>query len=79
MSFQAYLDAIHRQTGMTPEQLKTAATKAKIYAPDMTATTLVDWLAEEFSLGRGHSMAVWAVWKDKGWVAAPSGGKKTRR
>lgn len=26
---------------------------------------------QEFDLGHGHSMAIWAAWKDKGWVQAP--------
>ncbi|MBK7908033.1 MAG: DUF4287 domain-containing protein [Gemmatimonadetes bacterium] len=76
MTFQAYLDAVRAKTGMTPEQLKTAATKAGVYSPGMTATTLLDWLAKEFALGRGHGMSVWAVWKSKGWVAAPAAKKK---
>jgi hypothetical protein len=71
MTFQAYLDAIKAKTGKTPEQLKAAGTKAGIYSPDMTATELVAWLAQEHRLGRGHAMAVWAVWKSKGWVQAP--------
>jgi hypothetical protein len=71
MSFQAYLDNIHSKTGKTPEQFKTLATKAGIYKPDMKAATLVAWLKNEFDLGHGHSMALWAVFKDKGWVDAP--------
>ena len=75
MSFQAYLDNIRAKTGKTPEQLKAAAVKAGIYAPDMKATELVVWLKQEFDLGHGHSMAVWAVFKDKGWVVAPKSKK----
>lgn len=41
----------------------------------MKATELVAWLKQEFDLGHGHSMAVWAVFKDKGWVVAPKGKK----
>jgi hypothetical protein len=76
MTFQAYLDAIRAKTGMTAEQLQDAATSAGVYSPTMTATVLVDWLAEQFALGRGHSMAVWAVWKSQGWVDAPRAKKK---
>ena len=71
MTFQAYLDAVKTKTGRTPEQLKAEAAKAGVYNPDMKATALVEWLAETYELGRGHSMAVWAVWKSKGWVKAP--------
>jgi hypothetical protein len=72
VSFQAYLDNIRAKTGKTPEQLKVLAENAGVYRPDMKATALVDWLKKEFDLGHGHSMAIWAVFKDRGWVEAPS-------
>jgi hypothetical protein len=75
MSFQAYLDNIRAKTGHTPEQFKALAAKAGVYAPDMKATTLVAWLKKEFDLGHGHSMALWAVFKDKGWVEKAKGKK----
>ena len=75
MSFQAYLDTIKAKTGKSPEQLKAAAVKAGVYDPAMKATELVAWLKDEFDLGHGHSMAIWAVWKDKGWVQAPKSKK----
>jgi hypothetical protein len=71
MSFQAYLDAVKAKTGKTPEQLKVLASKAGVFSPDMKATALIAWLHQEFGLGRGHSMAVWTVFKEKGWVAPP--------
>ena len=75
MSFQAYLDNIKAKTGKTPEQLKTLAAKAGVYRADMKASALVAWLKEEFNLGHGHSMAIWAVFKEKGWVESPKSGK----
>jgi hypothetical protein len=71
VSFQAYLDNIHAKTGKTPEQLKALAIKAGVYDPEMKASTLVAWLAQDFDLGHGHSMAIWAYFKSKGWVDAP--------
>jgi len=71
VSFQAYLDAVKAKTGKTPEQLKAQAARAGVYRTDMTATELVTWLADTYTLGRGHAMSVWAVWKSKGWVQAP--------
>jgi hypothetical protein len=71
VSFQAYLDNIKAKTGKTPDQFKALAVKAGVYKPDMKAATLVAWLKKEFDLGHGHAMAIWAVFKDKGWVAAP--------
>jgi hypothetical protein len=75
MSFQAYLDNIRTKTGKTPEDFKTHATKAGVYRPDMKATELTTWLKQEYELGHGHAMAVWAVFKDKGWVTSPKGRK----
>jgi hypothetical protein len=75
MSFQAYLDNIKAKTGKTPTQLRAAAAKAGIYSPDMKASELVAWLREEYDLGQGHSMAIWKVFKDEGWVG-PNAKKK---
>lgn len=71
MTFQAYLDTIKAKTGKTPEELKELAEAAGIYSPDMKAADLVIWLKKEFDLGHGHSMAIWAYWKSKGWVHPP--------
>jgi hypothetical protein len=68
MSFQAYLDNIKTKTGKTPKQLKDAAVKAGVFSPDMKAGELVAWLKTEFDLGHGHSMAIWAVFRESGWV-----------
>jgi hypothetical protein len=71
MTFQAYIDNIKTKTGKTPEDLKNLADKAGVYKPDMKAAELVAWLDKEFGLGHGHSMAIWAVWKDNNWVKPP--------
>ena len=71
MTFQAYIDNIRAKTGKSPEQLKALAAKAGVYRRDMKASALVAWLKKEFDLGHGHSMAIWAVFKDKGWVEDP--------
>ena len=70
MTFQAYLDNIKEKTGKTPADFKALAEEDGVYSPDMKAEELVVWLKERFGLGRGHSMAIWAVFKDKGWVGA---------
>ena len=68
MSFQAYIDNIKTKTGKTPKQLLEALKKANLYSKDMKASVLVSFLSKEFDLGHGHSMAIWAVFKDEGWV-----------
>lgn len=71
MSFQAYIDNIAAKTGKTPEELKKAAEAAGVYHPGMKAAELVEFLGKEFNLGHGHAMAIWAVFKENGWVGAP--------
>ena len=71
MSFQAYLDNIKAKTGKTPKQLKELAVEAGVLTSDTTASDLVAWLKKEFDLGHGHSMAIWAAFKQNGWVRPP--------
>jgi spore coat protein CotF len=71
VSFQAYLDNIKAKTGKTPDDFKILAEKAGVYSPEMAASELVAWLKKDFDLGHGHSMAIWAVFKSKGWVHSP--------
>lgn len=68
MSFQAYIDNIKEKTGKTPKQLMESAKKAGVFSKDMKAGDLVAFLAKEYDLGRGHAMAIWAVFKNEGWV-----------
>lgn len=63
MSFQAYLDAIEDKTGQTPAELLAVA-EARGYGPDTKAGVVVDWLKEDYGLGRGHSMALFHVIKN---------------
>lgn len=76
MSFQAYLDNIKAKTGKTPQDFRALAAKAGVYRPDMKASELLRWLKRDFDLGQGHSMAIWKVFKDKGWVRELSKKKK---
>ena len=68
MSFEAYLRNIRARTGKTPEEFRALAIKAGVFTPTMKASELVAWLKREFHLGHGHSMAVWAAFKNNGWV-----------
>ncbi len=75
MTFQAYIDTIKTKTGKTPQQLKAAAEKAGVYSYDMKASDLVNFIKNEFDLGHGHSMAIWLVFKQEGWVTPPKNKK----
>lgn len=70
MSFQAYIDNIKAKTGKTPADFKKLAEqkgfveKGKL-KPDVKATEVTNWLKDEFELGHGHAMAIYAMFKGK--------------
>lgn len=68
MSFQAYLDAIERKTGRTPQQLVDEA-HARGYDSDTKPGVIVEWLADAHGLGRGHAMALVHVVKNGPGIA----------
>ncbi len=57
MSFQAYLDAVETKTGLTPRQLVDLANE-RGYDASTKATPILEWLAADYGLGRGHGMAM---------------------
>ena len=63
MSFQAYLDAIEDKTGKTPRTLVDEA-HARGFGPDTKAGEIVEWLKNDYGLGRGHAMALVYVVKN---------------
>lgn len=68
MSFQAYLDNIQAKTGKSPADFKKLAEKKGFLvkgnlAPGVKAGEIVKWLKEDFELGHGHSMAIFALFK----------------
>lgn len=64
MSFQAYLDAIEEKTGRTPRQLVDQAHDQGFDDPSVKAGVIVEWLKDEYGLGRGHAMALVHVIKN---------------
>lgn len=70
MSFQAYIDNIKAKTGKGPEDFKKLATEKGFLengqlVKSVKATEITNWLKEEFDLGHGHAMALYAVFKGK--------------
>jgi hypothetical protein len=57
MSFQAYLDNIEEKTGITPRRVVELA-REKGFDSSTKATPIVQWLADDYGLGRGHAMAL---------------------
>ena len=68
MSFQGYLNTIKEKTGKGPDDFRKLAekkgfvTKGKIKT-GVKAGDIVKWLKEDFELGHGHSMAIYALLK----------------
>ncbi|BBK32593.1 uncharacterized protein DUF4287 [Stella humosa] len=70
MSFQAYLDNIEAKTGKSPAAFKAMAREkgfcdADGVRPGVKAGEILDWLKHDFDLGRGHGMALVALFKGK--------------
>ena len=68
MSFQAYMDNIQAKTGKSPAEFKKLAEakgflKAGKLTPTAKAGDVVKWLKEEYELGHGHAMALFALFK----------------
>jgi hypothetical protein len=63
MSFQAYLDAIEDKTGKTPATLLEEAA-ARGFGPSTKAGEVVEWLKQDYGVGRGHAMAFFYVVKN---------------
>jgi hypothetical protein len=69
MSFQAYLDTIRQKTGYGPDHFLAEARSKGLLEPAVPVQAVVDWLAADYNLGRGHAMALVQTFKD-----ATSGG-----
>jgi hypothetical protein len=70
MSFQAYLDNIKAKTGKTAADFVKLAEKKKFILkgeldPKVKAGQIVQWLKDDFELGHGHAMAIYAYFKGK--------------
>ncbi|MGW9556285.1 DUF4287 domain-containing protein [Nocardiopsis sp. NPDC055551] len=58
MSFQAYLDTIEDKTGLVPRELVDLAKEKGFADPSVKAGTIIQWLSDDYGLGRGHAMAL---------------------
>lgn len=68
MSFEGYIRNIHAKTGKMPEDFHALAKERGLTGPSVKATQLVQWLKQDFDLGHGHAMAIWAAFKQNGWA-----------
>jgi Domain of unknown function (DUF4287) len=70
MSFQAYLDNIRAKTGKSADDFKQLAERKGFMErgklkPTIKAGEIVAWLKDEFALGHGHAMAIYATFNGK--------------
>ena len=68
MSFQAYMDNIQSKTGKSPAEFKKLAEKKGFLKKGKLSETvkageIVQWLKDEYELGHGHAMALFALFK----------------
>ena len=68
MSFQSYLTNIEAKTGKTPEDFRNLAaqkgfTESGNLKKGVKARAVVQWLKDDFDLGHGHAMAIYALLK----------------
>lgn len=63
MSYQAYLDAVEKKTGRTPQQLLDEAA-SRGFGPETKAAVFIGWLKDDYDVGRGHAMALYGVLKN---------------
>lgn len=68
MSFQAYIENIKIKTGKTPDDFKQLGEEKGFLqngqlVKNVKATEITNWLKEDFELGHGHAMAIYAIFK----------------
>lgn len=68
MSFQAYLKTIKEKTTLGPAAFRQKAeekgfTESGKLKPAVKAGDIVSWLKEDYQLGHGHAMAIYALLK----------------
>jgi len=68
MSFQAYLDNITTKTGKSADDFRAMAeqkgfTQNGELKSNIKAGDIVKWLKDDFDLGHGHAMAIYALLK----------------
>jgi len=68
MSFQAYINNIKTKTGKGPDDFKKIAEQKGFtingkLETETKAGDVVKWLKEDFDLGHGHAMAIYALLK----------------
>ena len=69
MSFQAYIDAVEKKSGKTPQALLEEAHQ-RGFTSASKAGDVAAWLKDDYEIGRGHAMAFFHVLKNGAQIDA---------
>jgi hypothetical protein len=65
MTFQAYLDNIEKQTGVTPDEMVRRAVEKGLTAPGAKSRPAIDRLMAEYKLSNAYAMAIIKLLRDR--------------
>jgi hypothetical protein len=65
MTFQAYLDNIEKQTGVTPDEMVKQAVKKGLTRPGAKSRPAIDSLMAEYGLSNAYAMAIIRLLRDR--------------
>lgn len=84
MTFQAYIDNIQTKTGKSPADFRRLADEKGFMEQGaikagVKAGRIVKWLGDDFGLGHGHAMAIYAVLRGVGPASARTPAKRPQK
>ena len=65
MTFQACLDNIEKQTGVSADQMVKQAQKKGLTKPGAKSRPVIDWLVAEYGLSNAYAMAIVRLLRDR--------------
>ena len=65
MTFQAYLDNIEKQTGVSADEMVKKAQKKGLTKPGAKSRPVIDWLMAEYNLSNAYAMAIVRLLRDR--------------
>jgi hypothetical protein len=65
MTFQAYLDNIEKQTGVSPDEMVMQAIRNGLTKPGAKSRPAIDWLMAEYGLSNAYAMAIIRLLRDR--------------
>ena len=69
MTFQAYLDNIEKQTGVSADEIVKRVVKQGLTKPGAKSRPAIDWLMAEYGLSNAYAMAFIRLLRDRDILA----------